>query len=430
MYKVIVVDDELGALEATAEFVNGICDEFEVAGCFNNGEDAFDFLMDNNIDLCITDIKMPKMNGLELAKAINENKPECTVIIISGYRDFEYARTAIKYGVIDYIPKPINFSEFSATLRKIKNQLDEKGNIKEIEKLRQEQFMSELYFGSVGLSKIEETFNGLSFEYPLEKLCGCVIELEFSDFESFINLTWKHDKDQLDTLIYNIFNSVIDCHLYTLSHNNNTIKLIVVTEQNISEKISEIEQMLNSFFEVLINTKIIMEFDNFKQLAGSKSYLTNEQDCMMLLMSYIKEGNIQAANNLYDDIVSSNTPISYEEEDEETDASSTVEKVKLFLEENYNRDIGRSDVAKYVYMNEAYIGRIFKQQTGKSIHDYHMDFRLKKALEMLGNDEKIAVICQKIGYSDKRKFIRNFKHYTGYAPNEYRKNILKLPSDE
>ena len=48
-------------------------------------------------------------------------------------------------------------------------------------------------------------------------------------------------KDQLDTLIYNIFNSVIDCHLYTLSHNNNTIKLIVVTEQNISEKISEIE---------------------------------------------------------------------------------------------------------------------------------------------------------------------------------------------
>ena len=173
-----------------------------------------------------------------------------------------------------------------------------------------------------------------------------------------------------------------------------------------------------------------MEFDSFKQLASSKSYLNNEQDCMMLLMSYIKEGNITAANNLYNDIISSNTQSSYEEESTENDAYSTVEKIKLFLEENYNRDIGRSDVAKYVYMNEAYIGRIFKQQTGKSIHDYHMDFRLKKALEMLANDEKIAVICQKIGYSDKRKFIRNFKHYTGYAPNEYRKNILKLPSDE
>ena len=121
MYKVIVVDDELGTLEATVEFVRNVCPEFEVTGSFNNGEDALNFLMNNHIDLCITDIKMPKMNGLELAKAISENKPECTVIIISGYRDFEYARTAIKYGVIDYIPKPINFSEFSTTLKKIKN---------------------------------------------------------------------------------------------------------------------------------------------------------------------------------------------------------------------------------------------------------------------------------------------------------------------
>ncbi len=429
MYNVIVVDDEFGTLEATAEFVHNICDEFEVTGRFSNGEDALNFLLNNHVDLCITDIKMPKMNGLELAKAISESKSDCTVIIISGYRDFEYARTALKYGVIDYITKPINFGEFSLTLRKIKDQLDEKGNVKEIEKLRQEQFMSELYFGSMDLSKAEETFDTLNFEYPLENLCGYVIELEFSDFESFINLTWKHDKDQLDTLIYNIFNSVISCQLYTLSHNNNTIKLIAVTNDNISENSAEIEQMLNNFFEISSNIKIIMEFQNYEQLASSKSYLNNEQDCMMLLMSYIKEGNIQAANSLYDDIIASNTPDLYEESTE-NDAASTVKKVKLFLEENYNRDIGRSDVAKYVYMNEAYIGRIFKQQTGKSIHDYHMDLRLKKALEMLGNGEKISVICQKIGYSDKRKFIRNFKHYTGYAPNEYRKNVLKLPSVE
>lgn len=62
-------------------------------GCFKNGSEAIDFLKNNSVDIVITDIKMPKVSGLELAKYVHENMPMTKVVIVSGYGEFEYAAT-------------------------------------------------------------------------------------------------------------------------------------------------------------------------------------------------------------------------------------------------------------------------------------------------------------------------------------------------
>lgn len=125
MYKVIVVDDELVIRNGITNFINSEINDFEVLYSFNDGAEAIEFLKTNDIDLIISDIKMTHVSGIELVKYISENKPYIQVILLSGYREFEYARSAMQYGVKNYILKPTNFIEFKEVLSQMKNELDQ-----------------------------------------------------------------------------------------------------------------------------------------------------------------------------------------------------------------------------------------------------------------------------------------------------------------
>lgn len=125
MYQVIVVDDEQVIRNGIRNFINYEIEDFNVLDCFCDGMEAIEFLKTNDIDLVISDIKMTHVSGIELAKYISESKPSAKVILLSGYREFEYARSAIQYGVINYILKPTNFEEFREILNQVKTDLDQ-----------------------------------------------------------------------------------------------------------------------------------------------------------------------------------------------------------------------------------------------------------------------------------------------------------------
>lgn len=125
MYQVIAVDDELVIRNGITNFINSEIEDFEVLHSFSDGAEAIDFIKTNDIDLIISDIKMNRVSGIELAKYIFENKPYIKVILLSGYREFEYARSAIQYGVKNYILKPTNFAEFKEVLAQMKLELDQ-----------------------------------------------------------------------------------------------------------------------------------------------------------------------------------------------------------------------------------------------------------------------------------------------------------------
>ena len=111
-------------------------DELCVVGIFNTGEQALEYISINSVDVVLSDIRMLGMTGLELAKIIHQKYPHIQVILISGYSDFEYAKQAIKYNVVDYLTKPINFEELKMrlgeTIKKLENSENDK---KELEKI-------------------------------------------------------------------------------------------------------------------------------------------------------------------------------------------------------------------------------------------------------------------------------------------------------
>lgn len=125
MYQTLIVDDEPLMRQYLGHNLSNICSDFEVTGIACDGLEAVELLQKQNFDLVITDIKMPEMDGLNLAKHIFESISGTKVIIISGYNEFEYARLAIKYGVSDYLLKPLSDDCIYETLVKIKGELDQ-----------------------------------------------------------------------------------------------------------------------------------------------------------------------------------------------------------------------------------------------------------------------------------------------------------------
>ena len=123
MYKVVLVDDEILTREAIAENTPWEEAGFALAGTAENGRDAISVIDSVHPELVITDITMPVMDGLDLSKYIKDNYPSTSVIIISGYNEFEYAKRALSYGVMEYLLKPFTPDEFMTTLVKARNEL-------------------------------------------------------------------------------------------------------------------------------------------------------------------------------------------------------------------------------------------------------------------------------------------------------------------
>ncbi|NBJ94379.1 response regulator [Parablautia muri] len=108
MFKILVVEDELYARESLMKQIR----EYDTEGQFriwqaSNGKEGEALFKEHQPELVITDIRMPKMDGLELLERIREEDARAQVVIVSAYSDFEYARLALTYGAVDYLLKPV-----------------------------------------------------------------------------------------------------------------------------------------------------------------------------------------------------------------------------------------------------------------------------------------------------------------------------------
>lgn len=119
MYKVMLVDDERIILDGISAIVNWEAAETVLSGKARNGLEAFEQIARDQPDIVISDIKMPGMDGLELAAKVSAAYPGIRFIMLSGFNDFEYAQTAMRYGVKHYLLKPCNENKIVEALREV-----------------------------------------------------------------------------------------------------------------------------------------------------------------------------------------------------------------------------------------------------------------------------------------------------------------------
>ena len=204
MYKVLITDDEKIEREGIMFLLSQEEGEYDIYEA-SNGKQALNVLRSEKIDFLLTDIKMPHMDGLELAKKAREEYPELPIVIFSGYSDFSFAQEAMHYGVRDYVLKPVDLDVFHQTIEKVKAEIiSVKSQKQKAEKeknfLLQYFLQSYLYSGNEEvLKKAGEILEESSWE---QWHCAILIEADKAFFD---NVSDHIDEELMQGLHRNFF---------------------------------------------------------------------------------------------------------------------------------------------------------------------------------------------------------------------------------
>lgn len=185
-YTVLLVDDEEDVIQVIMKKLNWEELGFSVIGYAGNGVKALELMEEYQPDVVVTDIKMPYMDGMELAQRIKSEFPMTKILIFTGFDEFEYAREAVHLEVEEYILKPVNSMELTEVFKALKSKLDqeisEKQNVEILQKyyleslpLRQANFYSMLMEGRVCEEEIERYLSECRLSFPGPFFCCLVI---------------------------------------------------------------------------------------------------------------------------------------------------------------------------------------------------------------------------------------------------------------
>ena len=274
MYKLLLVDDEILVREAIAGNIHWKELGYELVSTCENGKEAITYIKENKVDVVLTDVCMPFIDGIELSKYIHINNLEIDVIIFSGYNEFEYAQKAIRYGVSEYLSKPITSYELSEVLINLKKRLDKKKEIEnEFKKINKSYFknliliQSKIIKNLIMGNELEESRKeieeyGINIDYLAYRVA--IIEIDiYSD-------SYNTDKDKIKQgdmksfVIYNISNEIIKRYNAgeVCKGDNNRAFILLWTNSprefsNIISKIfEEIQEEVFKFSELTITISI------------------------------------------------------------------------------------------------------------------------------------------------------------------------------
>ncbi|CAM3646933.1 response regulator [Cohnella lubricantis] len=131
MYRLILADDEVDVREGVLHEIDWQQCGFEVVDRAENGREALEMAERWQPDVLVTDIRMPFMDGLELAEHVRRMLPGTKIIILTGYDEFEYARKSIQLGIEEFVIKPFSSQELLQALNKVKEELDREAALRE-----------------------------------------------------------------------------------------------------------------------------------------------------------------------------------------------------------------------------------------------------------------------------------------------------------
>lgn len=242
MYQLIIVDDEAVIRKGIRDYIDWNSMGFQVVDTFEDGKEALQYLASHKVDVVLTDIEMAEVSGLELANQIAQKSIETKVVIISGYKEFEYARKAVEYGVEHYLLKPIRMEEVLEVFGKIAESLNilhteaeqkfqtEKGFTELLPEFREQFFASLLVGGSRGIESIRRRRKILGIEIEEERpfvLADMRLEEKEKTFSS------RFEGENYYNLIHNICGGEQDGIIsFPVCLSEDVIKVILTTQKS------------------------------------------------------------------------------------------------------------------------------------------------------------------------------------------------------
>lgn len=454
MYRLVIVDDKINIREGlSAYFSNGDLG-FCVEAVFRDGEETLEYLEQHheNVDVVLTDVKMAKISGIDVAQKIRDCGWKIKVVLISAYKEFEYAHQALELGVYDYLIKPVKFLQIDEVFTNLKKVLDkEKKEIADVESdlkmLLVNQLILEIFSG-VLRSETELRKRLMSFWIDESFLnLPCMDIVLKRDISEAIGSKWKYGVERFDNLI---LNAIISSRINYFGLNNDETKIQLFALPKMREDFRSKEEFykymepllsdgiekISEFADVKIQIDAVAEYESVLHFWRENSktvklknlldidQMTETTISLMLETTEIMEADekketLSDVYNLFSRKRQKNSV------DDKTNSSNiVVKKAVKYIEENYPKSISLIHVAEYVNLNPSYFGRLFKICMGESFTDYLVNIRILKAQELLRNSNiTVSEVGKRVGYYNTKYFMRLFKGKIGQTPSEYRNKL-------
>lgn len=279
MFKLLIVDDEPLVQVGVKSMINWSEYGIEIIGCVSNGKQALDIIKKDTLDIVISDIKMPVMDGLELAKYCSENLDYPPVfIILTSYEEFELAKKAIKYNVIDYLIKlELNKEMLEESIKKSLSKLKKRNADKEIvEKVREtdsaynEDLINQNFRDKFFIKLLYNLFeNDDMFEMQLKNLNLNLSGYSYVTCFCEINCASEKSLNQYICTL-NMFKEIaikyLKCFILSLDYNHFAVICFLDTHHDsnevLSSSLNKICTMINKYYNVQIKIGVGNIYDS------------------------------------------------------------------------------------------------------------------------------------------------------------------------
>lgn len=400
MFTILLVDDEPATLESLTLSVPWSNFGINTILTAHDGMEALSILHNTNIDLLITDIRMPQMDGITLLTEIRRTQPELHCIFLSAYSEFEYAFQAMRLGVDNYLMKPLAIEELCDSVEAALDNIYT--NRKNIETLFQENIIRRWVTGKISPDELAERASILGLNVYHNWYCTVVIQ-KYTNTLSFPTYSEMFSSTYASELRCVSFCDTENRYVLLISDCN-------FTQQQIAEKLDYVSKKLNieDCLDIAIG-EIVSDRNSV-----SRSYQSACQILDTQTQAERKSGNILLCQT--EPFLSNSINML-----SNTEYSPIVARAIAHIEENYSNGISLKEFCQLLNINASYLGYLFKKETGTYFNNYLTDYRTSKAIELLLNSgKKIGDIAAMTGYISTSHFISTFKKKTGISPLKYR----------
>lgn len=460
----------------------------EVLECAN-GEEALEIIKSRPIDVMFTDIRMPKMDGIELVQRLQEIEDRPVVVAISGYDDFSYAVSMMRNGVREYILKPVDRNKIAEVLKKIDAELEDTNKKERIEfefgKQQMKYLLTNEPASEKELQALKAKFDELFFMDEFVVCCtsakeelipknGSNILLipEVGDHNAYIletcNLQAFKENDLTECVagiskpyhgIENLrkaYHEAVEARRIAFCKSssftwgdatsnvpevlkNQAAKLLEEQEMSYrlqmigTEKTDELIRHWEKLFTAVERQLISEEYFEAAQERfiedASRTYRSSMDEETYLKLQEFRHMLLYTSVGDYKEALMNWILALHENigsQDDYKISDQKMEKAIAYIKENYNSDINMAVVSNHVSMNYSLFSFSFKQYTGTNFVNYLKELRVEEAKKMLAQtDMKVIEISQCVGYDNEKHFMKLFKKYCGVSPTEYRKNMQR-----
>lgn len=386
--RLILVDDEPNILYGLRDSIPWDAMGYEIVGTFSDGMDAITYIENNPVDVILTDIKMKRLSGIELAERVYNKWPHIIIVFFSAYNEFEYACKALRYNVAGYMLKSADMDEVQSFMQDVLSGFLARSsdafqdNVKWDGSLRRWEIMIETLFTDPDVEYVNDIIKNAKF--PFDVLKSHVTMFSIGAEDGY--LKWKYGMDGFYNAVRDFFFYNMDDSTVFVCRAHIPITIIMLhTEEKTKEFWDTLSFEINDLFGIKVDFKDIVSYNG----------LMDALDC---------ESSTDSEN---------------------TYPGKVINIVKMFLNEHPGVKISVDDVAKELNYSASYLSRIFKEETGKSLNHYLNEAKIIYAKELLRQGKYVYEVCEYLGYKNVQYFSKLFKEYSGLTPVEYRVRNLR-----